>query len=101
MALSEKVEVVHDPAITASGAKFRHKVHVEVHLGDGTVMKRTVEAARGSENRFASDADIVAKFENLAGHVLPAARVAEIRDAVLGLEKLDDAARIARLLAKD
>ena len=100
MALAEKVEVVHDPAITARGAKFRHMVHVEAHLGDGTVMKRTVEAARGSENKFASDADIVAKFEDLAGHVLPEAQVGGIRDAMLGLEKLDDAGQLARLLAK-
>jgi hypothetical protein len=75
-------------------------VHVEAHLNDGTVMKRTVEAARGSEKKFASDADIVAKFENLARHVLPEAQVVEIRDAMLGLEKLDDAGKLARLLAK-
>lgn len=99
MKLSEKVEVIHDPAITALGAKMRHKVHVEVHLNDGMVMKRTVEAARGSEKHFASDAEIVGKFEKLAGKVLPKARVAELRDAMLGLEKLPDAAVIARLLS--
>jgi aconitate decarboxylase len=98
MAFAEKVEVVHDPAITALGAKFRHKVHVEAHLNDGTVMKRTVEAARGSERKFASDSEIVAKFEKLAVKVLPQAQVARLRDAVLGLEKLEDASQLARLL---
>src|SRR4029079_8897140 len=53
MALADKVVVVHDPAITAKGAKYRHTVRVEVHLVDGSSMKRTVEAARGSEKKFA------------------------------------------------
>jgi 2-methylcitrate dehydratase PrpD len=100
MALAEKVEVHHDRDITAKGAKFRHMVHVEAHLKDGTVMKRTVEAARGSEKKFATEAEIVEKFEKLAVKALPKARVAELRDAMLGLEKLDDAARLAQLLAK-
>src|SRR5262247_2545870 len=38
MKLAEKVEVHEDKDITAKGAKFRHKVHVEAHLNDGTVM---------------------------------------------------------------
>lgn len=100
MALAEKVEVVHDPAITALGARFRHKVHVEAHLNDGSVMKRTVEAARGSEKKFASDAEIIAKFEKLAIKALPRSRVEQLRDAMLGVEKLDDASQLARLLAK-
>jgi 2-methylcitrate dehydratase PrpD len=100
MALSEKVEVVHDPGITAKGAKFRHLVHVEAHLTDGTVLKRTVEAARGSEKKFATDAEIVEKFEKLAIKALPRAQVAKLRDAVLGLEKLGDATELARLLVR-
>ena len=100
MALAEKVEVRHDKDITAKGAKFRHMVHAEVHLNDGTVMKRTVEAGRGSEKNFASDADVVQKFEKLAGKALPRAQVKELRDAMLGLEKLKDAAELARLLQR-
>src|SRR6202008_1645690 len=37
IALSRKVEVVHDPAITVLGSKFRHKVAVAGHLTVGTV----------------------------------------------------------------
>ncbi|MGE0557798.1 MAG: MmgE/PrpD family protein [Burkholderiales bacterium] len=98
IALSKKVEVLHDPAITALGAKMRHKVHVELHLHDGTVMKRTVEAARGSERHFASDDEIIEKFEKLAVKALPKARVAELRDAVMGIEKLPDASVLSKLL---
>lgn len=100
MALAEKVEVHHDPEITARGSTYRHMVRVEVHLKDGKRMTRTVEAPRGSEHKFASEADVVAKFEKLARHVFPARQIEELRDAVLGLDKLDDAGRIARLLAR-
>jgi len=100
IALSEKIEVVHDPEITAKGAKFRHLVHVEAHLTDGTTLKRTVEAARGSEKKFASDAEIVEKFEKLAVKALPKAQVGKLRDATLGLDKLGDASELARLLAR-
>jgi 2-methylcitrate dehydratase PrpD len=100
MALAEKVEVREDPAITAKGAKFRHMVHAEAHLNDGTVLKRTVEAGRGSEKNFASDTDVVAKFEKLAAKALPKAQVEKLRDAMLGLERLADAAELARLLQK-
>ena len=100
MALAEKVEVHHDPEITAKGAKFRHMVRVELHLKDGSRMDRTVEAARGSEKKFASESDIVEKFEKLAAKALPHSRIGELRDAMLNLDKAPDATRIARLLAK-
>jgi len=101
MALANKVEVREDKDITARGAKFRHMVHAEVHLNDGAVMKRSVEAARGSEKKFASDADVVQKFEKLASKTLPKVQVEKLRDAMLGLEKLKDAAEIARLLVRE
>ena len=100
MALAEKVDVREDPAITAKGAAFRHAVRVEVELTNGERLECAKEYARGSERNFASPADIVAKFEKLAVHGLPRARVEELRDAVLGLEKLPDAGRIADLLVK-
>jgi len=100
MALAEKVEVVHDPAITAKGSKFRHLVRVEVHLNDGKKMERTVEYARGSEKNFATDAEIVEKFGKLAAKALPRARADELRDAMLKLESLADASHLAHLLSK-
>jgi 2-methylcitrate dehydratase PrpD len=100
MALAEKVEVRHDGDITAKGAKFRHMVRVEVHLDDGKKMERTVEAARGSEKKFASDADIVDKFEKLAAKALPRTQVGRLRDAMLALENLGEAAELARLMQR-
>ena len=99
MALAERVSVLDDPVITAKGAKHRHEVRVQVQLKGGKTLEREQEAPRGSEANFASDADIVAKFERLAGHALPAKRVGELRTTVLGLEMLDDAAGLSDLLA--
>ena len=88
-----------DPAITAKGAAFRHLVRVAVHLRGGERLECERQAPRGSERDFASAAEITRKFERLARHTLPQARVAELRDAVLGLEKLADAARLAKLMS--
>jgi 2-methylcitrate dehydratase PrpD len=98
IALSRKVEVVHDPQITALGSAFRHKARVDVHLRDGSVHSETREAPRGSEKSFASADDIVAKFRALTRAVLPAARQQALIDAVLGLEKLTDARQFTELL---
>lgn len=100
MALAERVEVVHDPAITALGGKHRHTVRVEVRLRDGTRMEHRNEAARGTGDKFGTEAEIVNKFEKLAAHVLPGAQVGELRDFVLDLDKVDDASKIARLMTK-
>jgi len=100
MALAEKIEVRPDPAITAKGAPYRHAVRVEVQLSGGARLECAKETPRGSERNFAAPADIIAKFEKLAAHGLPPARAAELRDAVLGLETLRDAGRIADLMAR-
>ncbi len=98
MALAEKVEVRPDPEISAKGAKSRHSVRVEVTLNDGSLLERAVETPRGSEPNFASEAQIVAKFEKLASRALKREQIARLRDAVLAVEKLKDASRIAKLL---
>jgi 2-methylcitrate dehydratase PrpD len=100
IALAEHVDVKADPAITAKGAKHRHEVRVEAHLRNGKRVERVQHKPRGSDEHFASAAEIVAKFEKLAARALPAKRVNELRDAVLGLEELRDAAQLTALLAQ-
>lgn len=98
IALSKQVQVRHDDEITARGAKFRHMVRVEVQLKNGERLEATKEAPRGSEQNFASADDIVAKFEKLAVHAIPGEQVRKLRDAVLNMEKLGDAGKIADLM---
>jgi 2-methylcitrate dehydratase PrpD len=97
--LSKKVSVVHDPSITGLGSNYRHMVHVEVQLKNGVKLKQTVEAPRGSENSFASEAEIVQKFKKLATHIVSDAKADDIVNLVLAAEKLERAEQIAQALA--
>ena len=98
MALAARVSVEHDPAITARGPKFRQMVRVDIFLKDGTRLERIREMSRAKET-FAGESAVVKKFETLAAHALPAGRARELCNSVLNLEKLDDASRLAELLA--
>ncbi len=99
IALAAKVEVRHDPAITVRGAKFRHLVRVELELNNGTRERETVEAPRGSEQKFASENDVVEKFRKLTRRVVPPAHAERIAALVLGCDKLDDIRQLPAALA--
>jgi aconitate decarboxylase len=98
IALSEKVAFVHDADVTAMGPKHRYIARVEVYLKDGTVLKDRVEAQRGSEECFASDEDVFAKFNNLASRVLTKPQVETVRQSIMTAEELDDVAKLATAL---
>jgi aconitate decarboxylase len=99
MALAEKVEVLHDSAITARGAKFRHMVRVEVDFTDGTREAEIVEAPRGSEQKFASEADVTGKFSKLARSVMTETQADRIGEMVLRCEKLVHIGAVVAALA--
>ena len=96
IAFSEKVIFIHDPEITAMGPKHRYIARVEVHLKDGTVLKDRVAAQRGSEECFASDEEVFAKYENLASRVLPKRQVDAIRSSVMAVEKFGNVADLVK-----
>ncbi len=97
--ISKKISVMEDPSITLRGSNYRHMVRVEVALKSGTKLEQTVEAPRGSEQSFASEADIVRKFKNLATHTVSTATADAIVNLVLGAEKLARADAIAAALS--
>jgi 2-methylcitrate dehydratase PrpD len=99
MAFAAKVDVVHDPAITARGAKLRHMVRVEMHFADGSSETEIVEAPRGSEQKFASEQDVVEKFRKLTRRVRSDGDVGRIANLVLGCEKLADIGVLSAALA--
>jgi 2-methylcitrate dehydratase PrpD len=99
IALSRKVRVVHDPAITARGSNYRHMVRVDVKLKNGARLEETVEAPRGSERSFASEGDIVGKFMKLATHMVAREKADAVVNSVLGADKLVRAEEIAQALA--
>src|SRR6516164_2862248 len=96
--LSHKVQVVHDPAITALGAAHRHQVHVEAYFRDGSVERETRDAPRGSEQCFAGEAQIVEKFRKLTGSVMARALQDALVEAVLRLDELADSRAMTKLL---
>jgi aconitate decarboxylase len=98
VALARKIKVVHDPAITALGAAYRHKARVEINFRDGSVETETREAPRGSEQSFAGTDDIVAKFRKLTRGVMPETQQDALIDAVLGLDKLAESRTLIELL---
>jgi len=68
-------------------------------LKNGTKLEQTVEAPRGSEQRFSSEADIVQKFKKLAVPIIGEPKADNIAGLVLSAEKLDRAEQIAQVLA--
>jgi aconitate decarboxylase len=59
-----------------------------VQFRDGSVEREVCEAPRGSEQSFASEADIVEKFRKLTKAAMPGKQQDALIDAVLGLDKL-------------
>jgi aconitate decarboxylase len=96
--LSRKVQVLHDPAITALGAAHRHRVRVEIHFQDGSVERETRDAPRGSEQDFAGEARIVDKFRKLTRTTLAEQQQNGLIEAVLRLEQLPDSRTLIALL---
>lgn len=96
--LSRKVQVIHDPAITALGAAHRHRVRVEMHFRDGSVEHESRDAPRGSEQDFASDAQIIDKFRKLTRATLAEQQQNALIEAVLRLDQLPDSRSMIALL---
>jgi len=96
--LSRKVEVVHDPAITALGAAHRHQVRVAAHFRDGAVERESRDAPRGSEQNFASEAQIIDKFRKLTRAAMAEQQQNALIDSVLRLEQSPDSRAMIELL---
>ena len=96
--LSRKVQVIHDPAITALGAAHRHQVRVEVLFRDGSVERESRDAPRGSEQNFASEAQIIDKFRKLTRGTMAEQQQNALIDSLLRLEQSPDSRAMIELL---
>jgi 2-methylcitrate dehydratase PrpD len=96
--LSRKVQIIHDPAITALGAAHRHQVRVEIHFRDGSVEHETRDAPRGSEQNFASETQIIDKFRKLTRAAMAEEHQKALIEVVLRLEQLPDSGTMIDLL---
>jgi aconitate decarboxylase len=96
--LSRRIEVVEDPEITALGPRYRHKVRVEVRHKNGEIHEQTVEAPRGSEQKFASEEDVIDKFRKLAGTRMKDSQIDHIIELVMNAERMVSARELAAAL---
>ena len=74
------------------------QVRLEAHFRYGAVAIETREAPRGREQSFASSDEIVEKFRKLTRAAMREPQHDALIEAVLGLEALEDAGELARLL---
>jgi aconitate decarboxylase len=95
---TRKMEVLEDPEFEALGDEGRHGVNLEVQLRDGKSYGETVLHAKGSDKHPMTREEVLQKFRLLVSRVLPRPRVEKLEDALLNLEKLDDARKIGKLL---
>jgi 2-methylcitrate dehydratase PrpD len=71
---------------------------VTVVTADGRRYRETVEFPLGGPLNPLSDAQLIAKYTDLASAVLPAGKVAAIRDVILDIDRCDDARELLVLL---
>jgi 2-methylcitrate dehydratase PrpD len=90
VALRKRVTAVVDRSVAED------QVRIAITLQDGRRLEKFIEHALGSAKNPMTDAQLEAKFSGLAEGILPAARVRQIMDLCWGVEKLADAAAIAR-----
>ncbi|MBK5103530.1 MAG: MmgE/PrpD family protein [Burkholderiales bacterium] len=96
LALAQRVEYEADPA-SPFPKYFSGEVVVTTH--DGRELRQREEINRGAADRPISNEEIVKKFMDNAGLVLPATRAAQIRDLVLAMDQGMQARDLAEGLA--
>jgi 2-methylcitrate dehydratase PrpD len=93
------MEVIEDPELEALGDEGRHGVKLELQLRNGKSYSEKVLHAKGSDKHPMTRQEVLQKFRALASRVLSRTRVQKLEDTLLNLEKLDDASKLAKLLA--
>jgi 2-methylcitrate dehydratase PrpD len=73
---------------------------VTIGLRDGRTLSERVDVGRGDSTTPLSDAELVAKFEELATRALPSSAIRASRDALLEAETLDSVVPLLRELAR-
>lgn len=92
--LADRVTYEVDPAFPGPE---RFKGAVTITLRDGRSFSAVEENNRGSAANPMSDAEIIAKFDENSGEILPADRRRRLVEAVMTLEQSLDAARLVDL----
>ncbi len=90
VALRDRVVATIDPTIK------EEQVRVLITLKDGRHLEKYIEHAIGSVQHPMTDAQLEAKFSDLAEGILPAGRARQLMDLCWKIEDQSDAAVLAR-----
>jgi 2-methylcitrate dehydratase PrpD len=88
--LAERVDVAADEAFEARSADGEWGARLTIDLADGTTLTETVRDARGGGDSPYTREEVLAKFDRLAGDVLPDRAVDRLRDRLLDVRAIDD-----------
>ena len=94
--LARKVCVHADPEIDRRYPEVT-PTRVEITLAGGEVLRHQVDTPKGDPRTPISAADLLAKFEHLAGMAFDAGRVARIRDGIMNIERYPDLAPLLEI----
>jgi 2-methylcitrate dehydratase PrpD len=98
LAFMTRISAFEDEGLEAMGAAFRHACRLEVTTTDGRTFHHERLARRGSPDDPVTAADIARKFDANVRGILSSERADALREAVLSLDRLADAADLVRLL---
>jgi len=99
LSLAKKVRVEVDPEIEKLFPK-KWGCRVEIHTADGRKLSVSVDAAKGDVANPMSQEDLLAKFFGLLSPIMPEDDIHRIRQLVEGLEDLEDASVLPKLLGE-
>ena len=97
--LRRLVEIGEDPAMSALAPRLR-QARVTVRLADGRQLTHSCDSHRGDFNDPFGEAELRAKFRELAGAVLTEAGVGEVEAAVDHIEEWPSATELPALLRR-
>jgi aconitate decarboxylase len=100
LALTTRIEFVHDPELDRGGASKRHAVKIEAVKKDGGILSTMVEQRRGSAAHPLSIMETEQKFRRLASVSLAPPAVDDLIDLVADLERQTDLNRLNALITK-
>jgi len=95
-----KVKVVADPAIEAVFPKLQ-RVGVTIRTADGRELTKELDFPKGDPRNPLTDAEVEEKFDALAAPVLSGNARGRIKDAVWGLEQVDEISDLMALCMTD
>lgn len=96
-ALASRITVSTDPELTKAYPE-RWGTKVAIHTKDGREHRLTLDDPQGTDARPAKEEDLIAKFRQMAGTVLPPERVDHLVETVNQLERLPTMQPLTRLL---